>query len=166
MACRRPPWRFGLLARCLLAPTRTHRSGLRSSRLSRPSSSLHPVLTSALCSASLAAHPDATHVASLRRPPEISRPPFAARPPALLGRALIEMDFAAFCPLVRPLRLVADSCASPRSFAPRCFQTCSRRCPLRFTTLRPVRLGRRHSVIMCLGRRSRCDPWRHFLRDK
>lgn len=118
---------LGLLARCLLASTRTHRSGLRSSRLSRPSSLLCPVLTSARRSTRVATRPGAAHAASPRRPPEISHPLFAARPPALRLGALTDEDFAIFRPLVHPSRLSAGSCASARSFAPRCFQTRRRR---------------------------------------
>src|SRR5439155_2582591 len=90
---------FGLLARCLLAPTWAHRSGLRSSRLSRPSSLLRPLLTSARGSARVATRPYAARAASSHRPPEISHPTFAARPPTLRCRALTEMDFAAIGPL-------------------------------------------------------------------
>lgn len=114
---------FGLLARCLLASIWTHRSGLRSGRLSRPSSLLRPLLASARGSARLSARPDAARAPSPRRPPEISHPVFAARPPTLRCRASTGRDLAASGPLVRPWRLLAGSCSSARGFATRFFQT-------------------------------------------
>jgi hypothetical protein len=112
-----------LLARFLPAPARAHRSGLRSNRVSRSSSLLCPVLTSARRSVRLAANPDTACAVSPSRSPEISHSTFPARPPSLRCRALIDMDFAAICPLVRPSRLSAGSCSLARSFAPRFFQT-------------------------------------------
>jgi hypothetical protein len=43
---------------------------------------------------------------AVRRPPQISPTPFTTRSPSLRCRALIGMDFAANCPLVRSWRLI------------------------------------------------------------
>lgn len=74
---------------------------LRSASLALPASCLlYPLLTSALCSANLAAHSVPT-TGQQRRPPEVSLTAFTTHPPDLPPHLLMAMDFAITCSLVQ-----------------------------------------------------------------
>jgi hypothetical protein len=116
--------------------------------VSRPSSLLRPLLTSVRRSACLMANPAPACARAPHRSPQISPIPFATRSPSLRCRALIGMDFAVVCPLVRSSRLIKRfllidpwlCCALPSDVA-------SRPRPCASLPFAPIRLGERLSLF-------------------
>src|SRR6516162_5596101 len=82
-----------------------------------PVAQLTSALRSGCLSTSLVAH------ATQDRSPGVISAAFRAQSPSLRFAALMDMDFAVRCPLVRRSRLIPGSCPSTRTFALRFFWT-------------------------------------------
>jgi hypothetical protein len=95
----------------------------RVSRSSGPTSSPRTTPSADLSAAVRKPHGSLSPQGTRPRSPGISSTAFHARPPDLRFAPLMDMDFAALCPLVRRLRLGSGSCTSARAFAPRFLRT-------------------------------------------